>query len=573
MAKRRASKGEGGGEREAYPYVDAAVGYIEAVNSGRIETCRYVRLACQRQAEDWNAWQAGTFPFRFIPERAEAVCAFIERLPHIRGQWKTLTLKLEPWQCFILTTVFGWVDKHGNRRFRSVYIEVPRKNGKSALTAGVGLYMLAADGEAGAECYSLATKREQALAVWTVARFMAAGNPALCREFAIEVRAHSVLADGGASYFQALSSDENGLDGLNPHFAGIDELHAHSTRRVHDVMDSATGARSQPLLWEITTAGADISGIGYEQHDYIVKILEGTQDDPQSFGIIYTVDKEDAEDWFSERVWKKANPNYDVSVNPLDMEKKARKAKVVPAALSEFLRTTLDVWTQTASPWMDMMAWGNCADPSLRLSDFKGERCWIGEDLASKIDFAAKVRVFDVGGTIYVLCGTDSFYLPESAVRDSNNASYRGWVDSGYITVTPGNIIDLEFIQESLRADAKEFEVAAVGYDPHQATQHSTIMLGEGFPMVEVRQTVLSLSEPMKELQALVLDGKLKHDGNPVLTWMMSNVVAHQDAKDNIYPRKWRPDKKIDGVLAIIFALALRAKEVQGYASGDLVVM
>ena len=558
-------------------YIEAALAYAYGCAAGEIDVCRFVRFACRRQIDEWReAEETGSFQgFHFDVDRAADVCAFIERLPHIRGKWKTRTLVLEPWQCFILTTVFGWVDEHGNRRFRAVYIEVPRKNGKSALTAGVGLYMLSADGEAGAECYSLATKREQALAVWTVARFMSLRNPSLCADFGMEVRARSILADGGASYFQALSSDENGLDGLNPHFAGIDELHAHRTRVVHDVMDSGTGARSQPLLWEITTAGSDTSGVCYEQHDYCVKVLEATQDDPQFFGVIYGIDKEDLEaaNWFEERLWKKANPNYGVSVSPLDFARKARKARALPAALSEFLRKGLDVWTQVDSPWMDMTAWGRCADPSLKLSDFKGERCWIGEDLASKVDIAAKVRVFEVGGTVYVLTGKNSFFAPESAVRDSPNASYQGWVATGALTVTPGNIIDFDYIEDSLKEDAKLFEVAGVGYDPHQATQHATRMLSEGFPMVEVRQTVLSLSEPMKELEALVLSGRLKHDGNPLLTWMIANVIAHYDAKDNIYPRKAKPEKKIDGVIAIIMALALRAKEIEGYASGKLVTI
>jgi phage terminase large subunit-like protein len=577
MAKRR-RENEGGGdsERQSYRYLVAAARYIQQVTSGELEVCSYVRAACERQADDVKAWQEGRFRFRMEPDLGERVCAFIERLPHVRGRWKTANLKLEPWQCFILTTVFGWVDEHGNRRFRSAYIEVPRKNGKSALTAGVGLYMLAADGEAGAECFSLATKREQALAVWTVARFMALKNPALCHELGIEVRAHSVMADGGASYFQALASEENGLDGLNPHFASIDELHAHRNRMVHDVISSGTGARAQPLLWEITTAGSDIAGICYEQRDYTIKVLEATLADEQHFGIVYTIDKGDIEgaDWFSERLWRKANPNYGVSVNPVDFESKARKASAQPGALSEFLRTGLDVWTQADSPWMDMHAWQACTDTSLRLEDFRGKHCWVGEDLASKIDVAAKVRVFDVDGIVYVLARDDAFFVPQSAVRDSNNAQYEGWERGGFLVATPGNIIDFEYIQDSLREDAKRFEVGAVGYDPHQATQHATTMMGEGFPMVEVRQTVLGLSEPMKELEALVLSRRLKHDGNPVLTWMMSNVVAHYDKKDNIYPNKQRVDKKIDGVIALIMALALRSKELTGgYAEGRLVAM
>ncbi len=562
------------GRRERGEYIEAAIRYAQGVTDGSITACRYVRNACQRQLNELAAGERGEFPFRFDIDRAEHICAFIESLPHIRGRWKTANIKLEPWQCFILTTVFGWLDEHGNRRFRAVYIEVPRKNAKSTLTAGVGLYMLAADGEFGAECYSLATKREQALAVWTVARFMAKRQPDLCDEFGIEVRARSVMAEDGAAHFQALSSDENGLDGLNPHFAGIDELHAHKTRAVHDVMDSATGARSQPLMWEITTAGSDVSGICFEVRDYNIKVLEGTVDDPQQFGIIYTLDKEEieAKDFFSEKSWRKANPNYGISVNPLDLNRKSKKAIATPAAQSEFLRKHLDVWTQADSPWMDMAAWSACADTSLRLDDFKGQRCFIGEDLASKIDIAAKIRVFDVDDTWFILTGKDSFFLPEARVNESANASYRGWVTAGHLQTTPGNIIDFDYIEDSLREDAKAFEVAAVGYDPHQATKHATDMMGEGFPMVEVRQTVLSLSEPMKEFEARVLSGRLRHDGNPVLTWMVSNVVCHLDAKDNVYPRKQRLENKIDGAVATIMAIALALKEQQGYAEGRLVV-
>lgn len=560
---------------ESGHYIEAAIRYAQAVVSGDVDVCSYVRRPCERQLAELALAQNDNFPYRFDVVRAERVCRFIERLPHIRGSWKTETLRLEPWQCFILTTVFGWVDEHGNRRFRSVYIEVPRKNGKSALTAGVGLYMLAADGEQGAECYSLATKREQALAVWTVARFMAKRQPALCKRFGIKVQARSILAEDGAGYFQALSSDENGLDGLNPHFAGIDELHAHRTRVVHDVMDSATGARAQPLLWEITTAGSDTSGICFETRDYVVKVLENVVEDLQTFGIIYTIDKADieAKDWFSERVWKKANPNYGISVNPLDIKRKAKKAQATPGSLSEFQRKTLDIWTQADSPWMDMAAWAAAADQTLKLEDFKGERCWIGEDLASKVDIAAKVRVFERGDCLYVLTNTASFFLPEAAVKESSNASYAGWVGSGHLIATPGNIVDFDFIEESLREDAKRFEVVSVGYDPHQATQHATRMMAEGFPMVEVRQTVLALSEPMKELEARVLSKRLKHDGNPVLTWMMANVVAHLDVKDNIYPRKQKVENKIDGVVALIMAFARMQSEELQYASGRLIAL
>lgn len=561
--------------RERGHYCRLAIQYAEQVCDGTIDACRYVRLACQRQLDDLDAEETGEFEYRFDIDRAEAVCAFIESLPHIRGKWNTDNITLEPWQCFSLTTVFGWLDQTGNRRFRAYYEEVPRKNAKSTKTAGVGLYMLSADGEAGAECYSLATKREQALAVWTVARFMAKRQQDVCRQYGIDVRARSLLAEDGASYFQALSSDENGLDGLNPHFAGIDELHAHRTRTVHDVMDSATGARCQPLLWEITTAGSDTSGVCFEIRDYVIKVLEGIVDDKQQFGIIYTLDKEDieAKDFYSEKSLRKANPNYGVSVSPIDLRRKIKKAQSSPGAESEFLRKHLNVWTQADSPWMDMGAWAACEDTSLTLEQFEKQRLYIGEDLASKIDIAAKVRLFEVDGILYVLTRKDSFFLPEMAIKESSNASYEGWVRSGFITTTPGNIVDFDYIEDSLREDGARFEVVSVGYDPHQATQHATRMMAEGFPMVEVRQTVLSLSEPMKELEARVLSGRLKHDGNPALTWMISNVVAHLDKKDNIYPNKQRPQNKIDGPVALIMAMSRFLANEQEYVTGRLVAL
>jgi len=220
-----------------------------------------------------------------------------------------------------------------------------------------------------------------------------------------------------------------------------------------------------------------------------------------------------------------------------------------------------------------MAAWDRCADATLTLDAFQGQRCWIAEDLASKVDVAAKVRVFEMEGVVYLLTGPNSFFVPERAVKQSPNAQYEGWARTGLLTVSPGEIIDFDLIEDALKADAQRFEVAAVGYDPHQATQHATRMIAEGFPMIEVRQTVLSLSEAMKEFEALVLSGRFRHDGNPVMKWMVSNVVAHYDVKENIYPRKAKMEKKIDGAVAVIMALALRAKEVAGYAEGALIAL
>lgn len=538
-------------------YIRTANAFISGVVSGKIPVCKWVQAACLRQREDRKRWRGKKGPYYWDAKSAGYICWFIENLHHVKGEWakRNETITLQPWQCFLLTTIFGWkktVD--GTRRFRTVYIEVPRKNAKSTISSGVGLYMLTKDSEAGAEVYSAATTRDQARIVFADAQAMARRDPEFRAGCQVEVAAHSIFSLESGSRFQALSADGGTLDGLNVHCAIIDELHAHKTRRVYDVIETATGSRSQPLMWIITTAGSDRSGICYEVRTYLTKILDSVIEDDSFFGCIWTID--DGDDWTVESSWRKANPNYGISIYPDDFARLARKAMEMPSATNNFLTKRLNVWVNADTAWMNMRAWDACADRTLDRDDFQGERCWTGLDLASKVDIAAKMQLFkrDLDGTEHYYA-FGQYYLPEEAAEDGRNSQYSGWSRQGLLTLTPGNVTDYEYIKEDIRQDSGIYQIAEVPYDPWQATQLATELLAEGVPMVEMRPSAQNFSEPMKELESLVLQGRFHFDGDPVLTWMVSNVVCHTDAKDNIYPRKERPENKIDGVVALIMAL------------------
>ncbi|MGV0984411.1 MAG: terminase large subunit [Limnohabitans sp.] len=556
-------------------YVEVAKQYARDVVSGKILACKWVQLACKRQLEDLRKFKGKGSPYLFNPKLtdkrgrdyypADNLCTFIERLPHVKGPLAGQPIHLEPWQVFILTTVFGWVRPDGRRRFRRSYIEVPRGNAKSTLSSALALYMLAADGEGGAEVYSLATTRDQARIVFGDAQTMARQSPGFRNRFGVNVGAHNMNILASGSKFEALSAEGSTLDGLNIHFGCVDELHAHKTRTVYDVVETGTGKRDNSLLWVITTAGSNRSGICYEVRTFVTKLLDEVFEDDTQFGIIYGLDAGD--DWTREQALIKANPNWGVSVRKEILGPLQAKAMQLPSAVNNFKTKHLNEWVSADTSWMDMRAWDDCGDTSMELESFLGQPCWIGLDLASKVDIAAMALVFphpEIDGA-FVTFG--KYYLPEDTVNAAGNSQYPGWMHSGRLTVTPGNVIDFGWIEADLMDLVSRFSVQAVAFDPFQATQLSTRMMHEGLPMIEVRPTVLNFSEPMKTLEALVLQRKLVHDGDPVMAWMASNVVAHLDAKDNIYPRKERAENKIDGIVALIMALSRAIKP------GDSVVL
>ena len=532
-------------------YVQIAHQYCLDVIYDRILTCEWVRKAVKRQLDDLENPKG----FVFDETAANRVCKFIECLTHVKGNLAGQRIHLEPWQVFILTTVFGWKTQDGRRRFRRVYIEVPRGNGKSCLSSGVALYCLCADKEPGAEIYSFATTRDQAKIVFGDAKRMAEMNKDLRSAFGLEVLANALYLPNAGSTFQPRSAEGSTLDGLNTHLAVIDELHAHKTRAVYDVVETSLGKRLNSLMWVITTAGFDKTGICYEVRSMVTKVLSGAVSDETQFGIIYSIDKDD--DWTTEEALEKANPNWNISVRPEVVGSLQRKAMAMSSAANNFLTKHLNVWVNADSAWMDMRRWDECADHSLSLDEFEGQPCFIGLDLASKIDICAKVLVFprveDDEKTHYYVF--PQFWLPRRAVENAKNSQYSGWERSELLNVSEGEVTDFRAVKESILEDCSRFDVQEVDFDPWQAAQLSKELEDEGVLMVEVRQTVLNMSDPMKSLQAAVYDRTLHHDGGPVLTWMMSNVIAHTDAKDNIYPRKEFPENKIDGVVALIMAI------------------
>jgi phage terminase large subunit-like protein len=558
-------------------YAGIALQYACDVVNGTVAACKWTIAACQRQLNDLSRQDTPGFPYRYDATQGTRLCTMVELMPHIKGRWSSKTLRLEPWQIFVYMTVFSWVwstaaaadaavrAKDGLRRFRTVYIEVPRKNAKSTMTAPVGLYMLAVDREEGAECYSAATTRDQARIVFDVARAMARKTPGFCDRFGVEISTHALVVQDSESVFKALSAEDNSLDGLNPHFASVDELHAHKTRGVYDVLETATGARTQALLWNITTAGSNRAGVCYEVRTYLTKILDAVAEDESFFGIIYTID--DGDDWTDPKVWAKANPNYGISVFPDDIARLCRKAQELPSAQPNFLTKRLNVWVNADSPWMDMRRWDALADRTLRIEDFEGEDVFEAVDLASIVDIAANVRLFrrtieeenkktgEMEPHVHYYAFA-RFYLPEDVVEESDNSQYQGWATSGRIITTDGSAIDQNVIQDDVRLDQDRFSIRAVAYDSWQADKFALELNDEGFPMVVVPMNAKTLSAPMKEIDALVRNGRLHHDGDPVLAWMMSNVVAHVDKKDNVFPNKQTSKNKIDGAVALIMAMS-----------------
>jgi phage terminase large subunit-like protein len=522
----------------------------------KIPACQFVKHACRRQKADL---QQIDDKYRFDVAKANRICAFVELLEHIKGEWAGHKITLQPWQIFILTTVFGWVDRDGYRRFKTAYTEIPRKNAKSTLSSAIALYLLGMDGEGGAEVYSAATTRDQARIVFQDAKLMAQRSDGL-KKRGYQTSAHAIYQESTASTMKALARDQGGnLDGLNVHAAIIDELHAHKIRDVWDVIETATGARRQPLIWAITTAGFNRAGICYEQRAYLIKILTGVVKDDEYFGIIYTVDE--ADDWADETSWMKANPNWGVSVSSDDIRRKARKALEMSAAQNNFLTKHLNIWCNADTAWMNMRYWDACKR-DICLEDFIGCKAWLGVDLASKTDLACIGIIIERDGLYYAFVHS---FLNEDAVEDGRNSQYSGWARDELITTTPGNVTDFGMIEDEIRRLCTVLDVQEAIFDQWQAQSTMQRLTADGLPVVEYRQTVQNMSEPMKTLEAWVLQEKLLHSGDPHLAWMISNVVCHVDAKDNIYPRKDLADNKIDGAVALIMAIgrAMLVKDEQ----------
>lgn len=525
------------------------------VLSGGIPACRLIRLAVERHLRDME--DGKNRGLRFDRQAAEHVVRFFGFLRHSKGEWAGQPFELGAWQQFILWSLFGWKREDGLRRFRKAYIEVPRKNGKSTFAAGLGLYLLVADGEPGAEIYSAATKREQAKISWSEAVRMVAKSPALSNMVKHWRASDNLSVEATASRFMPLGADADSLDGLNVHGALIDELHAHKTSKVVDVLETATGARRQPLEFEITTAGYDRESICWEHHEYTRQVLEGTIQDDTWFGFIATIDEGD--DWKDPAVWAKANPNFGVSVKADDLQRKADKARRMPIAQNAFQRLHLNVWTQQSDRWIDLDLWDENAGQVVDEAALVGRQCYGGLDLSSVSDMTAWVLVFPHDDDPDMVDILARFWCPEAQLTNDQNRyreQYQFWHQTGYLNTTPGDAIDYGFIRRQIMEDAERFRLVDLNVDRlFQSYQLSQELADEGLDVFGMGQGFLSMAGPMKEFERRLLDRKLHHGGNPVLRWMAGNMAVKQDPAGNLKPDKAQSQGRIDGIVALVMAL------------------
>lgn len=526
--------------------------YIDDVLAGRVTACKWVRLAVERHVLDLEC--GGDRGLYFDEVSAIRSIHFFSFLKHSKGEWAGQSISLEPWQQFLCWCIFGWKRADGLRRFRTAYVEVPRKNGKSTWASGVGLYLFDADNEPGAEIYTAATKRDQARITHAEATRMVKASPFLRKR--IRVYKDNLNIEGTASKFEPLGRDADSMDGLNIHGAIVDELHAHPNRAVWDVLDTATGARRQPLMLAITTAGFDRSTLCWEQHEYTQKILNRVgEGDDTFFGIIFTID--DGDDWRDPATWAKANPNYNVSVKSDDLKRKADKSVLMPSALNSFLRLHLNVWTQAETKWLDAERWRSCAG-YVSAEALRGRRCYGGLDLSRTTDITALAWIFPPETEDEPYQALLRFWVPEQRVKDrtaKGDMNYESWVRQGLIATTPGDVIDYDYVYSQIDEDAQQFDVAEIAFDRWGAAQVYQEISEKGLEMVQMGQGFASMSAPMKELEKLILSKRLAHGGNPVLAWMADNLVAREDPAGNIKPDREKSTEKIDGMVALIMAL------------------
>lgn len=525
-----------------------AESYAADVISGTIPACKQIISACKRHQKDTeNGHERGLY---FDEDAAKVAIAFFGLLKHWKGEWAGQPIELEPWQQFIIWNLFGWRRADGTRRFRTAYIEVPRKNGKTTVAAGAGIYLAFVDGEPGAEVYTAATKRDQARIAHNDATKMVKASPQLKK--IITPYKDNLHNKEDGSKFEPLGRDSNSMDGLNVHGAICDEVHAWNDRMMWDLLDTATGSRRQPLMFAITTAGFDRQSLCYQLHDYAEKVAYGVIDDDSFFGMIYTIDEGD--DWENEDNWYKANPNLGISKKLDDMRRLAARAKEMPAALNSFLRLHLNVWTQSSERWISPEHWAACDIAPIDEKYLAGRDCWAAVDLSSRGDITAVVYVFP--GEKYSDI-TARFFIPEFGMRQRakrDRVPYETWERQGHITATPGDRIDHDYILAQIQQDMTVFNVREIAFDPWNASHVTTKLLEQGANVIEFRQGYVSMNPAMGSLDAALSTKKINHGGNPVLGWMADNTVAAFDPAGNMKPDKSKSSEKIDGVVALIMA-------------------
>lgn len=535
--------------------------YIDDVLYGVIPACKYLKLACQRHLDDLeHGHERGLY---FDPEAGQHFIDFAHLLKHSKGEWAGQYIVLEPWQQFKFWVIFGWMNADGSRRFNIAYNEEARKNGKSTEAAIIGNFGITMDNEGGAEVYSVATKEEQAMITLAEGQRMARSSGYFGGIAKVHIK--SISVEDTNSSWKPLGKNSKSQDGLHVHMALIDEYHEHPDRSMYDVIDSGMGARRQPLMYIITTAGFNTQSVCYKEREYAIRILEGVDVDDTYFAVIYTLDRDEStnellDDWQDPTVWVKANPNYGVSLYKKDMIRMCNKAVNDLSATNNFLTKRMNIWTTQTVKFFNMDAWDAC-NGKVKLEDLKTKKCYIAVDMNSKDDIGTVTAIFPWDDGQFVQY--TKYYCPrEGAAQRSrrDRVPYLAWAEQGYLTLTEGNRTDYSVIKHDIEEMWRMFDVDKMAFDQWNFESLYQQLVSDGMDptkVIEYGQTIRNMSAPTKELAALVIDGKFIHNGDPVLRWMASNTAVYQDPNDNVRPVKNKSSEKIDGIVSTVMGLGL----------------
>lgn len=519
----------------------------------------YVVKARNRHINDLKRVEAKdpNFPFYFDWRASEHAVRFIKLLRHVEGEWAGRPFDLSDWQEWdIVRPIFGWKRLDGRRRYRDAFISVARKNGKSSLVAAMSAYLFLADAEFGAQVYSAATKEEQARIVFDMARKMIEFSPELRGE--IKSFKKTFVCDKTGSRYMPLGRDSKTMDGFSVHCGVIDEYHAHKTSEMYDVIDDGRGARRQPLLLTITTAGFNVSSPCKKEWDVAARILDGHLVNENYYCFIAAAD--DPKEWRSEEQWWKANPNMGISVYVEGFQSDFEKAYASPQKQNSFKTKRLNIWTEQNTRWIPMERYAQCDGP-INLDFLKGKRCFGGLDLGITRDISALALAFldpdkpKGQEDVYLLM---KYWIPEVGKYErykNDGVNYPEWCDAGWITTTPGETTRYDIVRRDINALAEEYDIAEIAIDRAHAHELMQQLADDGLNIVKHAQTLMAMNFPCRAFEELILEQRLKHGNDPVLRWMVSNAAIIKDGAENIKVVKDKSGDRVDGVVATVMAI------------------
>lgn len=545
----------------AKAYADEAVHDTKGAVHGK-----FFRLAAKRFFADLKLANAKGAPFTFSAEWANRACRFIECLPHVEGTWDTPTIRLHPAHVFFVVNLFGFRSPDGLvRRFTTALLATARKNAKSTVAAGIALACECLEDEQGAQVISAATTGSQARIIFNVAKKMVEKTTALRETFTLEPLANAIIRHEIGGVFKPINAKASTQDGLNPSVCLLDEVHAHKDHDLLNVLQSAAGARRAPLFLFTTTEGYENPGPWAEIRNYSQQLLKGLVEGDHFLVCFFAVDEEDkeagikADDDFDEATWIKANPL--MSVNPHlanAIRKEAAEARSMPGKLAEFRIKRLNRRAASGEAWVNLTKWNKGANKPVDLDAMVGLPCWGGLDLASTTDMCAFRLLWQQGDQFYTW---GRYWLPEDAVKRAKakgNQTYSSWSESGFLTLTQGEVTDYDQVEREILADYKRFLPSKIAFDPWNAQQMANNLVAAGVPMEQFIQGTRSYHPAMQNFETIYTAGKLAHAGNPVLTWNMANLVARKDVNENLAPSRKASAGKIDGAVALIMACGLQ---------------